>query len=252
LRVGFGPIAFTLPNSRSIAVEELQIGGHSIEQAVAGGGPMTRFAAAALAGVAVFVAPSAAFAQQPPRPAPAAPAAPAPARTAPAAPAPARPAPAPAAAPAPTAEVQPTLLGQYGDWGAYTASPGGAKICFALSKPKVSKTEPVGRKRDQSYMFVSTRPADNVRNEISVVIGYPFKTTSDATAEVGTAKFAMYTQNDGAWIKNMAEEARMVETMRKGADLTVKGTSGRGTQSVDQYSLKGLPQALDRIAQECR
>jgi hypothetical protein len=91
-----------------------------------------------------------------------------------------------------------------------------------------------------SYIFVSTRPADNVKNEVSVIIGYPFKTSSDATAEVGAVKFAMYTQNDGAWIKNVAEEARMVDAMRKGADLTVKGTSGRGTASTDQYSLKGL------------
>ena len=147
---------------------------------------------------------------------------------------------------------QPTLLGQYGDWGAYTASPGGNKVCFALAKPKTSKTEPAGRKRDPAYVFVSTRPAENVRNEVSVIIGYPFKTTSDATAEIGTAKFAMYTQNDGAWIKNVAEEARMVDAMRKGADLTVKGTSGRGTQSTDQYSLKGLAQALDKIEQECK
>ena len=158
-----------------------------------------------------------------------------------------------AAKPAATAgDVQPTLIGQYGDWGAYAATPGGQKVCFALSKPKTAKTEPAGRKRDQSYVFVSTRPAENVRHEVSVVIGYPFKTSSDATAEVGPAKFAMYTQNDGAWIKNVAEEARMVDAMRKGADLTVKGTSGRGTLSTDQYSLKGLAQALDKIEQECR
>jgi invasion protein IalB len=153
---------------------------------------------------------------------------------------------------APAGDTQPTLLGQYGDWGAYTASPGGSKICFALSKPKTAKTEPAGRKRDQSYLFISSRPAENVKHEVSVMIGYPFKTSSDATAEIGTAKFAMYTQNDGAWIKNVAEEARMVDAMRKGADLTVKGTSGRGTQSTDQYSLKGLAQALDKIEQECR
>jgi invasion protein IalB len=156
------------------------------------------------------------------------------------------------AAAAPTGEVQPNLLGQYGDWGAYTASPGGNKVCFALAKPKVTKTEPAGRKRDAAYVFVSTRPSENVKNEVSVIIGYPFKTSSDATAEVGTAKFAMYTQNDGAWIKNVAEEARMVDAMRKGADLTVKGTSGRGTTSTDQYTLKGLAQALDKIEQECR
>jgi len=158
-----------------------------------------------------------------------------------------------AAAPAAAAgDAQPTLLGQYGDWGAYTASPGGNKVCFALAKPKTTKTEPEGRKRDPSYVFVSTRPADKVKNEVSVIIGYPFKTNSDATAEIGSAKFAMYTQNDGAWIKNAAEETRMVDAMRKGADLMVKGTSGRGTQSTDQYSLKGLAQALDKIEQECK
>lgn len=194
------------------------------------------------------------FAQQPP-----APAAPRPAATNPAAPKPAAPKPAPkppvpaTATAAPTAgDTQPTLLGQYGDWGAYTASPGGGKICFALAKPKSSKTEPPGRSRDQSYMFVSSRPTDKVRNEVSVIIGYPFKTSSDATAEIGGSKFAMYTQNDGAWIKNVTEEARMLEAMRKGSELIVKGTSGRGTQSTDQYSLKGLAQALEKIEQECR
>jgi hypothetical protein len=191
---------------------------------------------------------SVAFAQQPPKPAapaqqPAKPAAPA--AAAPAKPAAAQPAKPATTAAAPTGTAQPALLGQY-------ASPGGGKVCFALAKPKTTKIEPVGRKRDPSYVFVSTRPAENVKNEVSVIIGYPFKTSSDATAEVGAAKFAMYTQNDGAWIKNVAEEARMVDAMRKGADLTVKGTSGRGTASTDQYSLKGLAQALDKIEQECK
>jgi len=188
-------------------------------------------------------------APQPPKPA----ATPQPAKpAAPAKPAPAKPAATATAPAAPGGDAQPTLLGQYGDWGAYAASPGGNKVCFALAKPKTTKMEPAGRNRDASYLFVSTRPAEKVKNEVSVIIGYPFKSSSDAIAEVGTTKFAMYTQNDGAWIKNVAEEARMVESMRKGADLTVKGTSGRGTQSTDQYSLKGLAQALDKIEQECK
>jgi invasion protein IalB len=156
------------------------------------------------------------------------------------------------AAVTPAGESQPTLLGTYGDWGAYTATPGGKKVCFALAKPKTSKTEPAGRKRDPAYIFISTRPAENVKNEVSLIIGYPFKASSDATAEIGSTKFAMYTQNDGAWIKNVAEEARMLDAMRKGSDLTVKGTSGRGTSSTDQFSLKGLSQALDRAEQECK
>ena len=206
-----------------------------------------RMAAGALCIALAGSLPSVSLAQQPAPPAK--PAAPKPAAPKAAAAKPAATAPAATGA---ASDTQPTLLGQYADWGAYTASPGGNKICFALAKPKSSKTEPVGRSRDPSYMFVSSRPAESVKNEVSVVVGYPFKTSSDATAEIGNAKFAMYTQNDGAWIKNINEEARMIDTMRKGGDLTVKGTSGRGTQSTDQYSLKGLAQALDKIEQECR
>jgi len=147
---------------------------------------------------------------------------------------------------------QPTLLGQFGDWGAYTASPGGHKICFALAKPASSRTVPPNRPRDPAYLFVSTRRAEKVRNEVSVIIGYGFKPSSDATAEIGGSSFAMYTQADGAWIKNAAEEARLVSDMRKGSDLVIKGESARGSQTFDTYSLKGLSQALDRVAQECR
>jgi hypothetical protein len=211
-----------------------------------------RMAAGALCMVFAGSAPCISFAQQPAppqQPTPAAkPAAPKAAAPKPPAPKP----PAPAYAATGGSDSQPTLLGQYADWGAYTASPGGNKICFTLAKPKSSKTEPSGRSRDPSYMFVSSRPAENVRNEISITVGYPFKTSSDATAEIGNAKFAMYTQNDGAWIKNVTEEARMVDAMRKGGELIVKGTSGRGTASTDQYSLKGLAQALEKIEQECR
>jgi invasion associated locus B (IalB) protein len=185
-----------------------------------------------------------------PKPAPpATTAAPKPAAPAPAAaPKPAAPAPAPATAGAP----QPNFLGQYGDWGAYSASPGGRKLCFALAKPASSQSNPSGRPRDPAFAFVSTRPAEKVKDEVSLIIGYPFKPNSEATVEVAGASYALYTQGDGAWIKNAAEEARLVDAMRKGSDMVVKGTSGRGTQTADTFSLKGLAQALDRVGQECK
>jgi invasion protein IalB len=166
-------------------------------------------------------------------------------------PAPTKPAAGPSAQAA-LGNAQPNLLGQYGEWGAYTATPAGTKVCFALAKPQEARTNPPGKPRDPPYLFIASRPTENVRNEVSVAIGYSFKPGIDATVEIGTAKFAMYTQSDGAWIKNAAEEARMVEVMRKGSDLVVTGTSAKGTQSTDRYSLKGLSQALDRAAQECR
>jgi invasion protein IalB len=147
---------------------------------------------------------------------------------------------------------QAVLLGQFGDWGAYKATPGGKKVCFALSKPTAAETEPAGRKRDPSYAFVSTRPAEKVKNEVSVIVGYTQKSGVDAAATIGSANYVMYTQNDGAWVKNAAEEAQMVDAMRKGSDLVVKSVSALGTKTTDTYSLKGLGQALDKVTEECK
>ena len=151
-----------------------------------------------------------------------------------------------------TGGAEPTLIGQFGTWGAYTATPNGKKVCFALAKPSSSKTNPPNRPRDPAYAFVSTRPAEKVTNEVSVMIGYALKPGSESTLEVGGASYAMYTQGDGLWIKNAAEEERMVEAMRKAAEVTVKGMSAKGTETTDTFSLKGLAQALDRLAQDCK
>jgi hypothetical protein len=211
-----------------------------------------------------------AIAQQQPEPAAPAAAAPAPAKPAkkpakpkttpakPAEAAPAKPAKPAEAAPAKPATppnvggVKPTLLGQYGEWGAYTASPGGKKVCFAIAKPTSSQTNPPDRPRNPIYMFISSRPAEKVSNEVSVIIGYPFKPGTEASATVGSTAYALYTQQDGAWIKNAAEEAQMVDAMRAGQSAVVKGVSAKGTQSTDTFSLKGLSQALDRVGQECK
>ena len=183
-------------------------------------------------------APGAAPAKKPPKPKP---------------PAAAKPAAAAAAAPAAAVGgAKPTLLSQYGEWGAYTASPGGKKICFAIAKPSSSETVPADRPRNPPYMFISSRPADKVSNEVSIVIGYSFKASSEATAEVGSTSFALSTQQDGAWVKNATEEAHMVEALRAGQSAIVKGVSAKGTRSTDTFSLRGLAQALDRVDQECK
>jgi len=158
----------------------------------------------------------------------------------------------PAAATAAAGGAKPTLLGQYGEWGAYTASPGGKKICFAIAKPTSAETTPPNRPRNPAYMFITSRPADKVTDEVSIIIGYPFKSGSEASVDVGSTSYALYTQQDGAWIKNAAEEAHMVDAMRDGQSAVVKGVSSKGTQTTDTYSLKGLSQALDRTAQDCK
>lgn len=144
----------------------------------------------------------------------------------------------------------PALVAQYGDWGVYVSQTPKTKICYALSQPK--DRQPGGLKRDPGYFFISTRPGENVQNEVSVVAGFALKEGSDATVDIGGALFPFFTKNDGAWMKNAAEEARLIDALRKGRDFTVKSTSQRGNATNDRYSLSGLGQALDRVSQECK
>lgn len=149
-----------------------------------------------------------------------------------------------------SAQGAPKLVGQFGDWGVYLDTSGSGKICYALSQPK--NRQPAGLARDPAYFFVSTRTAENVKGEVSVVMGFPLKEGTDATLTIGPASFDLYTRGTGAWVRNVAEETRLVDAMRKGRDVVVKSTSTRGNVTTDTYSLSGVSAAIDRAAQECR
>lgn len=148
------------------------------------------------------------------------------------------------------AQGAPKLVAQFGDWGVYMDQSGSGKICYALSQPKTRVPE--GLNRDPAYFFISTRTAENVKNEISVIMGFPLKEGSDATLTIGPASFMLYTRDNGAWVRNVAEETRLVDALRKGKDVVVKATSRRGNTNTDTYSLNGISAAVDRAAQECR
>ena len=72
-----------------------------------------------------------------------------------------------------------------------------------------------------------------------------------ASAAVGNATFQMLTKDKSAWLRNAAEEAQLLDAMKKGKDLVIKSISGRGNETTDRYSLSGLSQALERTQKEC-
>jgi hypothetical protein len=144
---------------------------------------------------------------------------------------------------------QPVQLAMFGDWGAYASDTAKGKVCYALARPK--ERLPKTLKRDDGYLFISNRPAEGVRNEVSVVLGFQAKDGSEGSAAIGATSFALVTKGDAAWVKNAAEDAAFVETLRKGQSLVVKATSKKGNESVDRYALTGFVQALDRVKKEC-
>ena len=145
---------------------------------------------------------------------------------------------------------KPEQLGSYGDWGAY-AAPGKDKTCYALGSPK--ERQPKSKMKDtQAFVFISTRPGEGVRNEVAINLGYATKDGGAATADVDDDKFELVTKGMNAWVKNPAKEKEFVEALRTGSKLFVKAASAKGTTTVDSYSLKGLSDALARVAQECK
>lgn len=142
------------------------------------------------------------------------------------------------------------LLASYNDWNVYTAQSGRSKICYALSQPK--DRLPKNLSRDPAYLFVSFRPAENVRNEVALVLGFTAKENGTAEAAIGNASYALLPKATNAWLKNPAEEGQAIATMSRGQSVVVKMQSARGNQLTDRYSLSGFNQALDRARKECQ
>jgi len=143
----------------------------------------------------------------------------------------------------------PKLLGQDRDWGAYSVEVDDGTTCYVLSRPK--DQSPKNVRRDPVYFFITFRPKAKIRNQISAITGYPYKTDSRATIEIGSDKFTLFTRDDKAWIEDIAEQDKLVAAMKAGSTMIVRGTSRRGTDTTDRYSLLGVTAALDRIAEAC-
>lgn len=153
------------------------------------------------------------------------------------------------ATPAPADPAKPALVGQFGDWGAFATPQSKARTCYALSKPKTRA--PANLTRDPAYIFVSHRPAEKVRNEIAIIMGFDVKPDSKPVAEIGDDEFELVAKGPNLWLRNAADEAKFIAAMRKGARLTLKARSMRNNLTTDTYSLSGITQALDRALKEC-
>lgn len=144
---------------------------------------------------------------------------------------------------------EPTLLGEFGDWAAYTYTSGQGKVCYAVSVPKSS--EPTGVNRDPVFFLISHFPKQGVRNEVSTIIGYPFRKESVAKLTVEDKVFDLFTSGDGAWADSAAKDREIVDALKKGSKMDLKGTSWRGTNTKDNYSLQGVTAAVEKIDESC-
>lgn len=141
------------------------------------------------------------------------------------------------------------LLKTFRDWQVFVHEANDEKVCFAASAPK--STSPRGVNRGSIFLYLTTWQKDGVKNELSVKVGYTFKPESTPIVAVGSDSFQLYPKDDKAFMRDPAEERKLVDAMRKGSTLTIKGESSRGTSTEDKYSLFGLTAALNHVEQVC-
>ena len=140
-------------------------------------------------------------------------------------------------------------LGKFKDWENYVLSQEGVKICFAQSIPVVKA--PKKFKRDPSRLFVSFRPAEKIKNEVSVTNGYEFKLKAPVAAKSGKKSYDLFSEGRFAWIKYEDDEKKLISTMKKASRLMIVGNSEKGTQTTDHYSMMGFTKAYNIAKKSC-
>lgn len=142
------------------------------------------------------------------------------------------------------------FLGGYRDWDAFKERRAdGETICYMISVPKDS--QPRNVRRGEIYVIITHWPKAQIRNQVNVVVGYPLRENSKATASVDGRAFEMFTQGERAWAYDDKQDTDMTTAMKSGLRLVVKGTSSRGTNTTDNYSLSGFTAAHNAITEAC-
>ena len=140
-------------------------------------------------------------------------------------------------------------VGKFKDWESFVLLQDGNKTCFAQSIPVVKA--PKKLKRGPSRLFVSFRPAENIKNEISVTNGYEFKLKTPVTAKSGKKAYDLFSKGRYAWIVDDNDEAKLILTMKKASRLMIIGNTNKGDQTTDHYSMMGFTKAYNTAKKNC-
>ena len=140
-------------------------------------------------------------------------------------------------------------IGKFKEWESFVLSQEGSKICFAQSKPVIRA--PKKLKREPSRLFVSFRPAENIKNEISVTNGYEFKQKAPVKAKSGKKSYNLFSKGRFAWVVDNKDESKLILTMKKASRLMIIGNSDNGAQTTDHYSMMGFTKAYNAAKKSC-
>ena len=144
--------------------------------------------------------------------------------------------------------VKPRSTGKYKNWESFVAETDKGKICFAQTVP--TKRAPAAVKRNKSKLFVTFRPSEEIKDEVSLTSGHDYKASS-VTASSGKRRYSFFSQKDFAWLLDDQEEKKFIQLMKKATDIIVKARTAKGAETTDHYSMMGFTKAYNTAKKTC-
>ena len=142
----------------------------------------------------------------------------------------------------------PRSTGKYKNWESFTAETDKGKICFAQTIP--TKRAPASINREKSKLFVTFRPSEQIKDEISLTSGHDYKSSS-VTASSGKKRYSFFSQKNFAWLLDDQEEKNLIKLMKRATNLIVKARMPNGAETTDHYSMMGFTKAYNTAKKNC-
>lgn len=149
---------------------------------------------------------------------------------------------------------QPEKTGDYGDWSVYVGESNGSRQCYAATQPIEQRKSQEVKVRGRPFLIVSTFLSENVRDEVSVTLG--FEADNNKTLEIAideSVTYKLFSEGEHAFVNDAADNDPLVAALRRGGVAEVTSVSkSRGTVITDVYSLKGVTAALRSVSEVCQ
>ena len=142
----------------------------------------------------------------------------------------------------------PKSTGKYKNWESFTAQTDKGKICFAQTMP--TKRAPASIKREKSKLFVTFRPSESIKDEVSLTSGHDYK-SSTVTASSGKKRYSFFSQKSFAWLLDDQEERNFIKLMKRATNLIIKARTTNGAETTDHYSMMGFTKAYNTAKKTC-
>ena len=128
--------------------------------------------------------------------------------------------------------------------------------CWAVSSPKETVNTKDGRvvavNRSEILLMAFFRPEAGVAGQITFTGGYPFASGSTVNITIDGNSFELFTEGEWAWPASPSDDAKILASMKRGAEAVLTGRSGRGTTTKDTFSLSGFTAAVEDAEKRCK